>query len=63
FLEIVYADAVEYELQKRNIPYEREKKFQVHYKDTAGSRNIPSRTPSSWGIWPLSWALRWKAGT
>lgn len=34
FLEIVYADAVEYELQKRNIPYEREKKFQVHYKDT-----------------------------
>ncbi len=34
FLEIVYADAVEYELQKRKIPYEREKKFQVHYKDT-----------------------------
>lgn len=34
FLEIVYSIAVEYELKMRNIPYEREKKFQVHYKDT-----------------------------
>ena len=34
FLEVVYADAVEYELKERNIPYEREKKYQVHYKDT-----------------------------
>lgn len=32
-LEVVYADAVEYELKMRNIPYEREKKYQVHYKD------------------------------
>ncbi|MGI0105467.1 GxxExxY protein [Salinimicrobium sp. WS361] len=34
FLEVVYSDAIEYELKMRNIPYEREKKFQVHYKDT-----------------------------
>ena len=34
FLEVVYSDAVEYELKKRKIPYEREKKFQVHYKET-----------------------------
>ncbi len=34
FLEVVYGDAVEYELKNRNIPYEREKKYQVHYKDT-----------------------------
>lgn len=34
FLEVVYSDAVEYELKKRKIPYEREKKFQVQYKET-----------------------------
>ena len=34
FLEVVYSDAVEYELQQRQIPFEREKKYQVHYKDT-----------------------------
>ena len=34
FLEVVYADAVEYELKQRQIPYEREKKYEVHYKDT-----------------------------
>ncbi len=34
FLEVVYSDAVEYELKKRKIPYEREQKFQVHYKNT-----------------------------
>lgn len=34
FLEVVYSDAVEYELKARNIPYEREKKYQVHYKDS-----------------------------
>ena len=34
FLEVVYSDAVEYELKTRGIPYEREKRFQVHYKDT-----------------------------
>ncbi|MGB7785556.1 MAG: GxxExxY protein [Salinimicrobium sp.] len=33
FLEAVYADAVEYELKSRDIPFEREKKYQVHYKD------------------------------
>lgn len=32
-LEVVYADTVEYELKNRNIPYEREKKYQIHYKD------------------------------
>lgn len=34
FLEIVYSDAIEYELKLRSIPFEREKKYQVHYKDT-----------------------------
>jgi GxxExxY protein len=32
FLEIVYKDALEYELKKSNIPYEREKKYEVNYK-------------------------------
>jgi GxxExxY protein len=31
-LEIVYKDAIEYELRQRNIPYEREKKYVVNYK-------------------------------
>ena len=33
FLEIVYKDAIEYEFRKRNIPYEREKKYEIEYKD------------------------------
>lgn len=33
FLEIVYKDAFEYEFKKRNIFYEREKKFLIPYKD------------------------------
>lgn len=32
FLEIVYKDALEYELQRNNIPYEREKMYVVRYK-------------------------------
>jgi len=32
FLEIVYKDAIEYEFQKKNIQYEREKKYEVNYK-------------------------------
>ena len=35
FLEIVYKDALEYEFKKAGIPYEREKKFEVNYKDVA----------------------------
>ncbi|MCB0517447.1 MAG: GxxExxY protein [Lewinellaceae bacterium] len=31
--EIVYKDAMEYEFNLQNIPYEREKKFEVHYKN------------------------------
>ena len=31
-LEIVYKDAVEYEFNLKNIPYEREKKYEVDYK-------------------------------
>ncbi|MCK4663248.1 MAG: GxxExxY protein [Bacteroidales bacterium] len=31
-LEIVYKDAIEYELNKKNILYEREKKYEVKYK-------------------------------
>lgn len=33
FLEIVYKDALEYEFQKRNIPYKREQGFMIEYKD------------------------------
>lgn len=33
FLEIVYKDALEYEFKKNNIPYEREKKYVVPYKE------------------------------
>ncbi|MBL7789482.1 MAG: GxxExxY protein [Chitinophagales bacterium] len=32
FLEIVYKDALEYEIRKENIRFEREKKFEVNYK-------------------------------
>ena len=31
-LEIVYKDAIEYEFKKKEIPYEREKKYEVEYK-------------------------------
>ena len=34
FSEIVYKDAIEYEFQQNNIPYQREKEFSVNYKDT-----------------------------
>jgi GxxExxY protein len=33
FLEVVYKDALEYEFQKKGIPFEREKEFSVTYKD------------------------------
>ena len=33
FLEIVYKDALEYEFKKCGMPYEREKKYEVNYKD------------------------------
>ena len=32
FLEIVYKDALEYEFRKADIPYEREKIYEVNYK-------------------------------
>jgi GxxExxY protein len=32
FLEIVYKDALEFEFQKADIPYEREKMYDVNYK-------------------------------
>ena len=32
FLEIVYKDAIEFELKKRNLLYDREKEFKVEYK-------------------------------
>ncbi|SFD32409.1 GxxExxY protein [Algibacter pectinivorans] len=34
FSEIVYKDAIEYELKEKNIPFEREKEYAVKYKDT-----------------------------
>lgn len=33
FLEVIYKDALEYEFKKANIPYEREKKYNIQYKD------------------------------
>lgn len=33
FHEIVYKDALEYELKKNNIPFTREKEFMIPYKD------------------------------
>lgn len=33
FLEVVYKDALSYELKKKGIPFEKEKKFQIKYKD------------------------------
>jgi GxxExxY protein len=33
FLEVVYKDAFEYELKSRGIPYEREKKYSITYKN------------------------------
>jgi len=33
FLEIVYKDALEYEFKSRGISFEREKKFEISYKD------------------------------
>ena len=32
FLEIVYKDALEFEFKKVNIPFEREKEYEVNYK-------------------------------
>lgn len=34
FLEIVYKDALEYELKRKNIIFEREKEYDIKYKDT-----------------------------
>ena len=34
FLEIVYKDSFEYEFRKQEALYEREKEYQIHYKDT-----------------------------
>jgi len=34
FLEVVYGDALEYEFKKAGIPYQREKEYEVQYKDT-----------------------------
>ena len=33
FLEIVYKDALEYEFKKKGISYEREKRYEIKYKD------------------------------
>ena len=33
FLEIVYKDALEYEFKKNNIPYNRERAYEISYKE------------------------------
>ena len=40
FLEIVYKDALEYEFKKAGILYEREKKYEVNYKDVKLAHNF-----------------------
>lgn len=40
FLEIVYKDALEYEFKKAGIPFEKEKKYDVHYKDIKLAHNF-----------------------
>ena len=40
FLEIVYKDALEYELKKLNILFKREKEFPINYKDTVLSHKF-----------------------
>jgi GxxExxY protein len=40
FLEIVYKEALEHEFGLRNIPYEREKPYLVHYKGITLQRNF-----------------------
>ena len=40
FLEIVYKDALEYEFKLRGIPYEREKKLEIYYKDIKIKRDF-----------------------
>ena len=37
-LEIIYKDAIEYEIKTRGIPYLREKEYLINYKDTILSR-------------------------
>lgn len=32
-LEVVYKDALEYEFKQKGVPYQREKKFDVYYKE------------------------------
>lgn len=34
FLEIVYKDALEYEFKRAGIPFNREREYKVHYKET-----------------------------
>jgi len=33
FLEVLYKDALEYEFSKSNIPFDRERKYEVRYKE------------------------------
>ena len=40
FSEIVYKDALEYEFNQLNIPFEREKEFAVSYKNTILKHNF-----------------------
>jgi len=40
FLEIVYKDALEFEFRNNNIPFEREKKYIVNYKDVILPHNF-----------------------
>ncbi len=47
FNEIVYKDALEYEFQKQNIPYQREQEFAVNYKDIV----LPHKFYADFVVW------------
>ncbi|MBK7854069.1 MAG: GxxExxY protein [Bacteroidetes bacterium] len=40
FAEVVYKDAIEFELQQRKINYEREKNLSIHYKEIILQRSF-----------------------
>lgn len=47
FSEIVYKDALEYELNQHGIPFQREKLFTVHYKETV----LPHKFVADFVVW------------
>ena len=53
-LEKVYQEALAIELKHRNIPFEREKRFDVYYRDQKPTMSWVSCATSMSSIWNLS---------